>query len=199
MGRRRSHRLRPVSRSNRLVERNQGRQLMSHSSWVGNATDSLILRAFVIKAVRRALLASAITASFAFASHDASAQQQQAADTETQVLQEVVVTGSLIRRPNAETAEAITVLKADALRDQGITNVEQVLNTLTSASPTVNVAANVGTFTGGGTYANLRHLGNGNTLVLLDGQRLAPNAFNGLGSTSVVCRFRPSRTFRCCA
>src|SRR4029077_5674404 len=34
-------------------------------------------------------------------------------------------------------------------------------------------------FTGGGSYANLRHLGNGSTLVLLDGQRLANNAFNG--------------------
>jgi iron complex outermembrane recepter protein len=94
-------------------------------------------------------------------------------------LQEIVVTGSMIKRPNAETAEAVTILKTDALKDQGITNVEQVLNTLTSAAPTVNIAANVGSFSGGGSYANLRHLGNGSTLVLLDGQRLANNAFNG--------------------
>ena len=94
-------------------------------------------------------------------------------------LTEIVVTGSMIRRPNAETAEAVTILKTDALKDQGITNVEQVMNTLTSAAPTVNIAANVGSFSGGGSYANLRHLGNGSTLVLLDGQRLANNAFNG--------------------
>ena len=37
----------------------------------------------------------------------------------------------------------------------------------------------MGTFSGGGTYANLRNLGNGRTLVLLDGQRLANNAFIG--------------------
>jgi iron complex outermembrane receptor protein len=95
-------------------------------------------------------------------------------------LQEIVVTGSMIKRPNSESAEAVTILKTDALKDQGVTSVEQIMNTLTSAAPTVNIAANVGSFSGGGSYANLRHLGNGSTLVLLDGQRLANNAFNGL-------------------
>ncbi|HEY8053141.1 MAG TPA: TonB-dependent receptor plug domain-containing protein [Steroidobacteraceae bacterium] len=114
-------------------------------------------------------------------SHVALAQQKAdaAAASETPVLQEVVVTGSLIKRPNAETAEAITILKADSLKAQGITSVEQALNTLTSNTPSVNIAAAIGTFSGGGTYANLRGLGNGRTLVLLDGQRLAPNAFSG--------------------
>jgi iron complex outermembrane recepter protein len=96
-------------------------------------------------------------------------------------LQEIVVTGSMIKRVNAETAEAITILKADALKDQGIMTVEQAMNTLTAANPSINIASAVGTFSGGGTYANLRGLGNGRTLVLLDGERLAPNAFNGLG------------------
>ena len=110
----------------------------------------------------------------------AMAQQAPAASaSDTADLQEIVVTGSMIKRPAAETAEAITILKADALKDQGVVNVEQVINTLTSAAPTVNIAANVGSFSGGGTYANLRHLGNGSTLVLLDGQRVANNAFNG--------------------
>ena len=94
-------------------------------------------------------------------------------------LQEVIVTGSMIKRPNAETAEAVTILKVDELKEQGITNVEQAIGTLTSSAPSVNIASNVGSFTGGGSYANLRHLGNGSTLVLLDGQRLANNAFNG--------------------
>ena len=96
-------------------------------------------------------------------------------------LQEIVVTGSMIKRVNAETAEAITILKVDALKDQGITTVEQAMNTLTASNPSINVASAVGTFSGGGTYANLRGLGNGRTLVLLDGQRLSPNAFTGLG------------------
>ena len=94
-------------------------------------------------------------------------------------LQEVVVTGTMIKRPNAETAEAVTILKSDALKEQGITSVEEAIGTLTSSAPSVNIASNVGSFSGGGSYANLRHLGNGSTLVLLDGQRLANNAFNG--------------------
>jgi iron complex outermembrane receptor protein len=95
------------------------------------------------------------------------------------VLQTVVVTGTLIARPAAETAEAITIVKADALKNQGIVNVEQAINTLTSAAPTINISSAVGSFSGGGTYADLRGLGNGRTLVLLDGQRLATDANDG--------------------
>ena len=108
------------------------------------------------------------------------AQQAPAKAADTGVeLQEIVVTGSLIKRTENESAEAITIIKADALKDQGIVNVEQALNTLTSNAPTVNIAQSVGTFSGGGSYANLRGLGSGRTLVLLDGQRLANNAFSG--------------------
>jgi iron complex outermembrane recepter protein len=95
------------------------------------------------------------------------------------VLQAVVVTGTLIARPAAETAEAITIVKADAIKEQGVVNVEQALNTLTNNTPAINISSTVGSFSGGGTYANLRGLGNGRTLVLLDGQRLADNANNG--------------------
>ena len=102
----------------------------------------------------------------------------------------------MIKRPSAETAEAITVLQADLLRDQGITSVER-LNTLTSNTPSLNIAQAVGTFTGGGTYADLRGLGNGRTLVLLDGQRLAPNAFSGNAVDLSGIRSLPSTASRC--
>jgi len=102
------------------------------------------------------------------------------------VLQTVVVTGTLIARPQAETAEAITVITATTLQNQGIVNVEQALDTLTSNNPTINVASSVGSYSGGGTYANLRDLGSVRTLVLLDGQRLAGNAFNNNPSGDAV-------------
>ena len=130
--------------------------------------------------VKRFGFTSSMCACVAAISMPAMAQEAPAASSDTPELQEIVVTGSMIKRPNAETAEAITILKADDLKEQGITNVEQVIGTLTSAAPSVNIASSVGSFSGGGTYANLRHLGNGSTLVLLDGQRLANNAFNGL-------------------
>ncbi len=101
-------------------------------------------------------------------------------------LQTVVVTGTMIARPASETAEAITVINANAIKNQGIVNVEQALNTITSNTPTLNIASSVGTFSGGGTYANLRGLGSARTLVLLDGHRLAGNAFNSnLAGSSV--------------
>ena len=132
----------------------------------------------------RFLLAAALAALAAYGAGgvvSVQAQQQASGTGQTAAppLEEVVVTGTLIKRPNAETAEAITVLKTDALKQQGITSVEQALNTLTSNTPSLNIAQSIGTFSGGGTYANLRGLGNARTLVLLDGQRLAPNAFSG--------------------
>jgi iron complex outermembrane receptor protein len=130
---------------------------------------------------RRLTVAGAVAASLIGGA--ALGQQQATTPTasDSTELTEIVVTGSMIKRANAETAEAITILKADSLKDQGIQNVEQALATLTSANTSLNIASAVGTFSGGGTYANLRGLGNGRTLVLLDGERLAPNAFNGSG------------------
>jgi len=122
-----------------------------------------------------ALIASLIGAS-------AMGQQAPASSTSEETeLQEIVVTGSMINRPNAETAEAITILKSDVLKAEGIENVEQALNTLTSNNSSLNIASAVGTFSGGGSYADLRGLGRTRTLVLLDGERLAPNAFDGRG------------------
>jgi iron complex outermembrane receptor protein len=120
----------------------------------------------------------AVLAALAAGSAAVQAQEAPAAPAD-QPLQEVVVTGTMIKRANAETAEAVTVLKADTLKDQGISNVEQALSQLVANAPAINMSAAVGTFSGGGTYANLRDLGQGRTLVLLDGQRLANNANTG--------------------
>jgi iron complex outermembrane receptor protein len=98
-------------------------------------------------------------------------------------LQEVVVTGSMIARPTSETVEAVTTISADDLKSEGITNAEQALSRI-SANETGNsytTASSVSTFEGGATYANLRGIGSGQTLVLLDGQRLATNVVTGDG------------------
>lgn len=131
--------------------------------------------------VAQMLIACAITAIFSTAAHAQQAPSSSVDESNKPQMEEVVVTGTMIKRVNAETAEAITVLKSDSLKDQGIENLEQALSTLTSANPSVNIASAVGTFSGGGTYADLRGLGRGRTLVLLDGQRLSPNAFDGQG------------------
>jgi iron complex outermembrane receptor protein len=130
-------------------------------------------------AVLNTLIACAIAGSLSAAAHAQQRPSSAVDESSEPAMEEVVVTGTMIKRVNAETAEAITVLKSDALKDQGIQNLEQALSTVTAANPSINIATAVGTFSGGGTYADLRGLGRGRTLVLLDGQRLAPAAFDG--------------------
>jgi iron complex outermembrane receptor protein len=129
----------------------------------------------------RVLTTGAVTLAAGTLAVHAQQAPQKAAETSEPQLQEVVVTGSLIKRTNAETAVPITILKADTLKEQGITSVEQALSQLTTNNPTINITQSIGTFTGGGSFADLRGLGPPRTLVLLDGQRLAPSAFGGSG------------------
>ena len=97
-------------------------------------------------------------------------------------LQTVVVTGTLISRTDAETAEPITIVKSDVLKAQGLTTVEEAIDQITANVPSpFNIAQSTSQFTGGGSYVNLRDLGAARTLVLIDGQRLAPNAYDGNG------------------
>ncbi|MDY0746801.1 TonB-dependent receptor [Paucibacter sp. R3-3] len=104
------------------------------------------------------------------------------AQEDSQQLEKVVVTGSMIPRTSAETTEAITVLSAKSLKDMGITTVEQALQQIASNQSTVLTASTVSTWgTGGGSFASLRGLGASRTLVLLDGQRLVANAQTGGG------------------
>lgn len=103
-----------------------------------------------------------------------------AASAEPEV-QAVVVTGSMIKRVESETADPITIIKAEALKDLGITSVEQALAMVTSNNATTTTASSVGSFSGGVSQANLRGLGATKTLVLLDGQRLANNVALGSG------------------
>src|ERR1700722_4253909 len=105
----------------------------------------------------------------------ATAQMAPAPDKgETAEMQEIVVTGSMIRRPDAETAEAVTTITMDSLKALGVTTVEQALQQISAnQSSAFQVASSVSTFTGGGSFANLRGLGADHTLILLDGQRLS--------------------------
>ena len=93
--------------------------------------------------------------------------------------QRVEVTGSMLARTNAETAEAITVISADSLKSQGVTTVEQALQHVSANQSSQVTASAVGTFDGGASLAGLRGLDPGKTLVLLDGQRLANNVVTG--------------------
>jgi len=121
----------------------------------------------------------AILAALAAGGAATRAQAQQAPADNTPI-QEVVVTGSLIKRPSAETTEAVTIVTADSLKDQGITTIEQAVQQISAAqNGQFNTASTTTWYSGGGSLANLRGLGPSKTLVLLDGQRLANNVTAG--------------------
>ena len=101
-------------------------------------------------------------------------------------LQEVIVTGSNIRGASDTGAIAVSVLNADALAAFGQNSTGELLQNLAQAGAfEINGAAD-GPNDARGDIAtvNLRGLGTGNTLVLLNGRRIAAHGVNqDIGST----------------
>jgi iron complex outermembrane receptor protein len=93
-------------------------------------------------------------------------------------LDRVEITGSAIKRIDAETAVPVTVVKIEDLKKQGITTIEQVVATLSAAQIQQGTSQVVGAGTAGAAFANLRGLGANKTLVLLNGRRIANNAYD---------------------
>jgi len=93
-------------------------------------------------------------------------------------VQRVEITGSAIKRIDAETAVPVTVLRMDDLKKEGITTVEQVMANLSVSQSSQGTSQSVGSSTGGASFADLRGIGANKTLVLLNGRRLANNAFD---------------------
>jgi iron complex outermembrane receptor protein len=104
-----------------------------------------------------------------------SAMAQEAPDAP---MQRVEVTGSAIKRIDAETSVPVTVLKLDDLKKQGYTTIEQVMSNLSASQASQGTSQVVGLSTGGASFADLRGIGANKTLVLLNGRRLANNAFD---------------------
>ncbi len=115
------------------------------------------------QAIRLALLSSA-TAAAAFQAPDAMSQDQ--------VLSEVIVTGSRIRRVEAETASPVFTLDRDAIQASGVTTMGQLVQRVPSVS---GAATNTAVNNGGGDGAStieLRGLSDERTLVLFNGRRV---------------------------
>jgi outer membrane receptor protein involved in Fe transport len=108
-----------------------------------------------------------------------SAQQNQ--DQEAGPLEEIVVTGSLIRRSSFDTPTPVQQITAADINLQGASTIQDVVRNLA-----INTGSQMGQFNldfgaGGGSTSqfNLRGLGLNATLTLIDGHRLAPNATGG--------------------
>jgi iron complex outermembrane receptor protein len=112
-----------------------------------------------------------------------SAQQSPSASEESRPLQEIIVTGSRIAAPNEVSTSPIQVISAKSIRVSGKTDIADIINQLpqifandlgqdfSNGTSGLNSAGGVAT-------ADLRGLGPGRTLVLIDGRRLGVGSPN---------------------
>ena len=87
-------------------------------------------------------------------------------------LEEIVITGSRIKRENLELGSPVTPVAAEEFQYQGTSAVESVLNRMPQFTPDSNENGSNGS--DGTARVNLRNLGSARVLVLVDGQRMLP-------------------------
>lgn len=97
----------------------------------------------------------------------------------------IVVTGSRIARPNLEAASPVTVVGSEQVELTGTTTVESLLNELPQVIPGNTRVSNN---SGGENFStiDLRGLGPGRTLILLDGERLPASTTTGVTDVSQI-------------
>ena len=92
------------------------------------------------------------------------------------LMEEVLITGSLLPKGNYESNAPITTINAEQFEVSNAINIEQLLNTL----PQILTGEDrTSTFGFGWATADLRGLGTNRTLTLLDGKRLVPTFADG--------------------
>ena len=139
--------------------------------------------------LRRSPLTCAILATFLISgmavaqdATDAKQDAQTTTQSDQQNLDKIEVVGSRIKRAEVEGPSPVTVISTDQLEREGFVTVAQTLQTITqNAGSSQNELNSAGGFTPNGTPVNLRGLGAGRTLLLINGRRAAdyPFPYNG--------------------
>ena len=134
--------------------------------------------------LRKKLLCTTMaTAAVAFAGQTSAWAQSASQKAEAApAVEEVVVTGSRIVREGYEAPTPLTVVGTDQLEKSATNSLMGFLSTLPALANSANGASNgvnTSSASGGASYINLRALSVLRTLVLLDGQRLGFNDFQG--------------------
>lgn len=136
-----------------------------------------------LRGTRLAVSASLLSVTIALASpaiaQDApqDGAQDEAADAPVDS-SEIIVTGSLIARPNNTAVSPIVSVGESALKETGQANLQDALNQFPSFTTAGNSSTG-GQGTGGRASVNLHGLGTNRNLVLLDGKRLPLSDING--------------------
>src|SRR3954449_5406172 len=80
--------------------------------------------------------------------------------------EQIVITGTLLRRTNTETPSPVTILSQDSLVRAGLTNVNDAIRSVSADSAGSISTGFQNGFSGGGAAVSLRGLGVSSTLIL---------------------------------
>lgn len=101
-------------------------------------------------------------------------------------IDKVTVTGSRIKRADIEGPAPVTVITAEEIQATGLNTIHEVLNTLTQNTGDVDNDMTSGGWTPNGSFINLRAMGPGYTLVLVNGRRMADYPLSYRGASNAV-------------
>ena len=121
------------------------------------------------KLASKALVVAMVTALYGVPA----AYAQQAADGDAKTLEAVAVVGSRIKHAQVEGPAPVTVLTHEQIRREGFATVADALATMTEFNGTVESDAQWGQHTSNASPLNMRSMGPGRSLLLIDGHRAA--------------------------
>lgn len=112
---------------------------------------------------------------------DQASEATAATDQAATELDKVEVVGSRIKRAQIEGPAPVIVINSAQIEREGFITINDALNTLTQGTGSIQTEMDAGTFTQNANAINLRGLGPGRLLVLIDGHRATdyPLPFNG--------------------
>ncbi len=113
-----------------------------------------------------------------------------AADGDDDVIEEIVVTGSRIKRSDFSSASPITVISGQSIVESGFSNLGEALRAQASAG-TAGFNQSSILSGGGSTSLDLRNLGPDRVLILINGRRVASFA-DALSNQAVDLSFVPT-------
>ena len=132
-------------------------------------------------ALQRSRLAAALVAALfvpvigTAAAQDAQDDEEDTTTSQSQTatLDKVTVTGSRIKRAEVEGPAPVTVITAAEIEREGFATVYDALNSLTQNTASIQNELNQNGFTPNASFLNLRGLGPGYQLILINGRRAA--------------------------
>jgi outer membrane receptor protein involved in Fe transport len=99
-------------------------------------------------------------------------------------VQELVVTGSRIPRPDLTGTQPVSLVSAQLVQEKGITNLANAVNLLPSTAGSISPTGAQGSFGTGRNFINLFNLGSQRTLTLVNGRRFVSSQAASLFSGS---------------